>query len=149
VLIAKPSSIFGWDFDISGTVSGLASFDWLGESGQIQVEGLRYEVVKQGWLSGEWTLERGGEVHARGVKTGVIGRTMEITGGGMTLTLQAHTPFGRGFDIDADGAHVGSVTPDHAFTRRATIDIARIVPPELQVFAFWLIALQWRRAARD
>jgi hypothetical protein len=64
------------------------------------------------------------------------------------LTLRAHT-FARGFDIDANGAYVGSVVPDHAFTRRSTIDIARTVPAELQVFAFWLIALQWRRASRD
>jgi hypothetical protein len=149
VLIATPSSIFGWDFDLTGPVSGLASFDWLGESGQIQVDGVLYQVVKQGWLSGEWTLERAGEVYARASKTGVFGRAMQIDGAGMTLTLNPHTPFTRSFDIDANGRCVGSVTPDHAFTRRATIDIARTVPAEMQVFAFWLIALLWRRAARD
>jgi hypothetical protein len=149
VLIATPSSVFGWDFEISGPVSAMASFDWIGESGQIQVDGAVYLVVKQGWLSGEWTLERGGEVRARASKSGVFGRTLQIDGGGMTLTLRPQTPFTRTFDIDANATHVGSVTPDHAFARRSTIDIARSVPVELQVFAFWLIALQWRRAASD
>lgn len=146
VLIATPSSIFGWDFEISGPVSAMASFDWIGECGQIQVNGAIYLVVKQGWLSGEWTLEGGGDVRARASKAGVFGRTLQIHSGGMTLTLKPQTPFTRSFDIDANDRYVGSVTPDHAFTRRSTIDIARTVPAELQVFAFWLIALQWRRA---
>ena len=149
VLTATPSSIFGWDFEIDGPFSALASFNWLGESGRIQIGGDTYDIVKQGWLSGEWTLELGGVVYARGQKTGVFGRSIEIVAAGTTLSLRAQTPFTRGFDIDANGAYVGSVTPDHAFTRRSKIAISETVPEVLQVFAFWLIALLWRRQSRS
>ena len=149
MLTAQPASIFGWDFELRGSFTALASFNWLGESGAIQVAGDTFQVVKQGWLSGQWTLEQGGAVYARATKTGVFSRSVEISTGSMTLTIRAQSPFTRGFDLEADGRPVGSVVPDHAFTRRSTLSIADRVPAELQVFAFWMIVLLWRRASRN
>jgi hypothetical protein len=66
------------------------------------------------------------------------------------LTLRAVSAMRRGFEIvAADGVIAGRIEPMHAFTRRAYIDCDERVPELIQLFAFWLVALAWRRAKNN
>jgi hypothetical protein len=63
--------------------------------------------------------------------------------------LKASSAFTRAFEIKCDDRRVGTIRPDHAFTRRAEIECAEVVPERIQLFAFWLTVLAWRRAANN
>ncbi len=51
--------------------------------------------------------------------------------------------------LDVRGRVVGHIRPEHPFTRRARVECAADIPEPDQLFAFWLAALTWRRAARN
>lgn len=143
----KPRGLCSWDFDIQGNGhSGSLEFDWITESGRIRADGVSYRVRKGGIGSGHWTLHRGDTEVASAQKAHVFMRTIEVESDGGTITLSAAQALGRSFHF----GDVATFAPDHAFTRRATIDLhQRDADFALVCFAFWLAVLMWRRAARD
>jgi len=146
-----PRSLCSWDFSVIGISSGPATveYDWLTEQGRIITGHMAYDVRKHGALSGHWTLERGGEVVADARKPSVMFRSFEINGAGVGFTVGAVSAMTRVFEITMSDHVVGRVSPVHAFTRRATISCSDVVPQHLQLFAFWLVGITWRRAASN
>ncbi len=65
------------------------------------------------------------------------------------LSLSPEAAIRRCFKIEHEGRLLAMITPDHLFTRRSKIDIRS---PEFDfptiAFAFWLVALSWRRTQR-
>lgn len=145
----QPKSLCSGDFSVNGLDSGTAfvEFAWFTEEGRIAVAHTDYAIRKHGWFSGRWTLEQGTHVVAEAHKPSAMFRSFEIVSNAGSFTLQARSPFSRTFDITAGQEPVGSIQPVHAFTRRATIQCAGNIPGHLQLFAFWLVALTWRRSA--
>lgn len=145
-----PAGIFSWDFRVSGEghVAAL-EFNWLGEQGRITADGVAFEVRKHGIFSGHWTLDHNGMQIVSGQKSNVFTRTFDMqtpTGG---LVLRAVSPFGRTFQIERSNDVIATITPDHVFTRRATIDIWNLDWDFATIcFSFWLVVLSWRRAAQ-
>ena len=148
-----PQSLCSWDFTVLGLSSGAATveYDWLTEQGRMVIAHQECEVRKQGVFSGHWTCEQGGRVLAEALKPSAMFRTFEIScrGEGPGLTLAAESAFHRAFEILQERRVVGRISPAHPFTRRATIQCSEGVPEHLQLFAFWLAGLAWRRSARS
>jgi hypothetical protein len=148
-----PKSLCSWDFTASGLSSGLATleYDWLTEQGRIVIGGSDYDIRKHGVFSGHWTYEQSGYLVADAHKPSAMFRTFDISckSEGLVLTLQAESAFQRAFEISSGERVVGRISPAHPFTRRSTIECSDVVPEHLQLFAFWLAGLAWRRSARN
>jgi hypothetical protein len=146
-----PRSLCSWDFSATGLSSGTASveYNWASEQGRILAAPASYEIRKHGVFSGHWTLEHAGSVVAEAHKPSAMFRSFEVTDGGTRLTIRAESALSRVFEIEAAQRVIGRVRPDHAFTRRSTLDCPDSVPEHIQLFAFWLAALTWRRAANN
>jgi hypothetical protein len=108
-----------------------------------------YDIRKHGVFSGRWTLEQAGMVVAESHKTSAMFRTFEIAGQQALFTVQAESALTRAFEIMLGGQVVGDIRPAHAFTRRVTIRCSDMIPEHLQLFFFCLVALTWRRRARN
>lgn len=144
-----PKSLCSWNFTLGGLSSGTATveYDWLAEQGRILVGNIAYEVRKHGVFSGHWTLERSGHVIADARKPSALMRSFEITGEGVEFSLRAVSALTRAFEMELGRKIVGRVSPVHPFTRRATIQCSDVIPEHLQLFAFWLVGLSWKRSA--
>jgi hypothetical protein len=145
-----PQSLFTWDFQVQGAAGGAAAldFNFFTEQGDIRYGATHYNVVKHGPFSGEWTMEKGGEVCARAVKANPLTRVFDVHEAGGAFQLKA-VPLMRTFDILQNGNVIGTISPEHFLTRASTIDCGPEVSEPGQLFCFWLAALMWRRAARD
>ena len=147
MLTCVPDGFCSWNYRVLGASrDARLEFDWLTEQGAIQFGDKRYNVVKHGWTSGRWTLERSEAPIAEGIKRNAFSRTMDVHADGVTVTVQPQL-LSRRFSMEIDGQSVGSIAPTHPFTRRASIDCAPEVAEIVKLFAFWLVALMWRRAA--
>lgn len=126
-------------------------YDWLTEHGRVVIGRNDYDVRKHGVFSGHWTYELRGQLVAEAYKPSPMFRTFDIScqSEGLSLTLQAESAFHRAFEISSEQRVVGRIWPAHPFTRRATIQCSDVVPEHLQLFAFWLAGLAWRRSARS
>lgn len=126
-------------------------FDWFTEQGRILMGHSAYEIRKHGWFSGHWTCETNGLVVANAHKPSAMFRKFDLIFGSDAtgLILEAESVFGRAFEIRNERHSIGRIAPDHPFTRRATIECADEVPAHIQLFAFWLVALAWKRAAKS
>lgn len=147
-----PTSLCSWNYRIQGLRVGAVSveYDWFTEQGHIQFPAAAFTVRKHGPLSGRWTLEQhGSRTLAEAHKPSAIFRAFEVRGEGVAFTLKAESPFTRIFLLIVGDQVVGRIRPVHAFTRRALIDGDDSLPDELQVFAFWLVGLMWKRASEN
>jgi hypothetical protein len=151
VIECLPRSLCSWDFTVRGLSSGEAviAYDWLTEQGTIIIGSASYEVRKHGFFSGHWTLEHSGSVIAHAQKPSALTRTYEVSSEGLQFTLRSQSPFHRAFLIVCENQLLGKIVPAHAFTRRAMIESSPAIPEPLQLFSFWLVALAWKRSARN
>ncbi len=81
-----------------------------------------FDVCKHGIASGHWTLNQAEEELVTAQKASAFFRTFELQDRDRTLVLRAEAAFGRRFRIDASNDLIATIVPDHAFTRRATIE---------------------------
>jgi hypothetical protein len=148
MLTCLPESLCSWNYRVLGARGGAASLRFnYREHGVIALGSEQFAIVKHGMFNSHWTLERNGEVIADACKPSAFSREFQITAkeDGGCMTVKARSMFSRGFELCANGAVVGTVEPIHAMTRRAVVNASEIVPELGQLFAFWLIALSWRR----
>lgn len=144
-----PRSLCSWDFTAHGLSSGPAviAYEWITEQGMIVVGKSCYDVKKHGLFSGHWTLELVGRVIAQAQKPSALFRSFEVSSDEVCFTLAAQSPFQRAFEIVSEDRVVGSIVPAHAFTRRAVMECSDAISEHVQLFAFWLAALTWKRSA--
>ncbi|MFD0893455.1 hypothetical protein KBB96_18670 [Luteolibacter ambystomatis] len=122
-------------------------FNAFGEGGELVIDGRSLTVEKQGFLSGSWALVDGGRVMATAGKTSAFTRTIEGEGPSGAFRLNAESVFGRTMLLETrNGTAV--ISPDHAFTRRASIG-GPAADFTTACFAFWLTGMLWRRAAKN
>lgn len=130
-----------------GGHQGEVLFNSFGEGGELVIDGRSFTVEKQGLFSGSWALVDGGRVMATAAKTSAFTRTIEGEGPSGTFVLKAESVFGRTMLLETrDGTAV--ISPDHAFTRRASIE-GPVSDFTTACFAFWLTGMLWRRAAKN
>ena len=148
MLTCLPMSLCSGNYRISGAAAGpgTLTFFWMSEQGEIVMGSDTCSVRKHGIASGTWTLELEGKVIARAEKPSAMFRQFDIHFEGRQFELRAISAFARSFELSEGGRQVGTIAPAHAFTRRASVDCEDSVPEWVQLFAFWLVALMWRRA---
>jgi hypothetical protein len=151
MLSCFPQSLCSWDFRVVGVSAGPAilTFDFFTEQGVLASGDDHFSVRKHGFLSGHWSLERGNDTCGDAKKPSAMFRSFDLRVGKFRFFVKAQSAFVRSYDILADEALVGTIRPAHAFTRRAFIECDSSVPELAQLFAFWLVALTWRRAANN
>lgn len=150
VLRAIPTGFFSWGFSILEEDSEVTELDmaWFGERGRFSYEGQRYELYRQGWLNGPFVLDAGGTIVAEANKFTPFSRTFDADIGNRPVQLAAISPFTRAFGVYSGDSQIGSICPDHCFTRKATVELPEDLALPVKVFLFWLVALMWRRAAK-
>lgn len=150
MITCTPLGICSWKFDLRGDGHrARVAFAMAGESGSITTDGETFEVRKQGFMSGEWNLERSREVVASARKCSAFTRSFELEGPMGAVLLRAESAFTRSYLIERDEDPLAVIRPAHAFTRRATIELrADSYDWPTICLAFWLTVLMRRRAAR-
>ena len=134
-----------------GSAAGPAelAFNFFTEQGGMTLGGMEFTIRKHGWLSGHWSLDMSGRARAEARKTNPFLRRFEISAQETQFVLQAQSSFTRSYNLLTGEAVAGTIRPEHLFTRRATVDCNDAVPELVQLFAFWLAALTWKRAANN
>lgn len=145
---ARPKYLFSWGFDLYWDGGLLAGFDmaWLREGGRFTHGDREYLLSREGLWSGDFVLVAEQAVLARATKESAFVRRFLVRTGERDLVLEAVSVFGRSFQLGENGLVVGSVIPDHLFTRACTLEFPDDLAVPVQVFLFWLVALLWRRA---
>ena len=142
-----PKGLCSWNFDIAGNGhSASTELNWLGEQGNITVDGEYHDVRKHGAFSGLWTLEANSTPVANAKKSSVFTRTFELKTSSGAVILRAQSALGRTMLLKGAGFD-GVIAPVHPFTRRASIT-GQISDFRTACFAFWLTVLVWRRDAQ-
>jgi len=151
LLTCLPQSICSWDFCVIGAAAGPASvaFNFWTEQGGITLGDAEYAVRKHGALSGLWTLEQNGSVLAAVQKPSAFFRRFEFQNRTPELIVKAQSPLGRSYDLLSGDQSLGTISPAHPFTRRASIACDNAVSELEQLLAFWLVVITWRRAAKS
>lgn len=147
-----PRGICSWNFDLreSGSVIAATEGDFFNETGRIDVGGQAFSVEKKNPFSGEWDLVKTGTVLLRAKKESAFSRTISVgavSAGGSDFTLHAASALTREMLLTGERMDC-RIRPEHAFTRRATIQgrADSLVPV---LFGFWLSVILWRRAANN
>ena len=144
----RPKSMFSWGFRAESEALGDAvlAYNWGSENGSILIGDTEYDIRKDGPLSGRWNLSNSASIQATAMKPSAMRRAFEVTSPSVSFELRAESAFTRSFEIVHRGAIVGKISPNTAFTRKSTIRCDSVVSEDLQLFAFWLVGLCWRRA---
>lgn len=149
IIRCQPKGMCSWNFLLKGEDHHASlEFNWFTEQGAIIADGIPFKVHKHGISSGYWTLGDDGDPFASAQKSSAFTRTFEIQNTHDTLVVRAESAFGRSFRVERSGDAIAMIKPDHAFTRRSTIEILgqKWEFPTI-CLAFWLVVLTWRRAA--
>lgn len=151
MLTCIPQSLCTWDFRVLGASAGPAelTFNFFTEQGSMSLGRDQFAIRKHGPLSGHWTLERRGKTVVDARKPSAMFRSFELSAPEIQLTVKAQFALTRGYDILSSDRLIGTIRPAHAFTRRAFIECSSEVPEVVQLFAFWLAVITWRRAAKN
>jgi hypothetical protein len=158
MLTVVPKRWYSWDFEVVDGERQLAFMDlssWI-EKGVLSVDGVEHRVYREGMASGDFILERSGTVLARGTKPSAFRNTFIVSHHGREYTLRKKSAWGRAFVVIADGpgeagsrieSEIGSLAPQSAWTRRATVDLPKDWPLAIRVFVIWLAVIIWKREA--
>lgn len=149
MLRAIPNGLLSWNFTIFDGDDLIANIDfaWVREEGELHLKGSDCRVFREGFLSGDFILEQECQVFARARKTSAMTRSYQINHYDKTFTLEAEFPMMRGFVLRDGGQTIGSVRPEHAFTRKAIVELPEDIALPVRVFMIWLTLLMWKRNA--
>ena len=141
-----PEGICSWNFFLLGDGhEGRTEISWPGENGYLEVDGVRLQVMKQGFFSGSWELVANGDVVATAKKR-AFSRSFEIRSGELVYSLNPES-LGRTMCLSRNGESA-MIKPVHLFTRRARIE-GGVEDFRILCFAFWLTVVLWRRRSRN
>lgn len=150
-ILAEPKHLFSWGFVLYANQMHLATIDmdWFVERGQFEWENNIYQLGKEGVWSGEFYLQKNTEVIAKALKPNPFTRRFILNFENRQMILAADSPLTRCFSLLENDKVIGSIRPNHPFTRETSIEFFDDLDVPLQVFIFWLVILMWRRAASD
>lgn len=142
-----PNHWFSWNVTVSDEsrpVAGIAT-SWMREKGELTIDAATYQMYREGWMSGDFILERAGSALARAEKTSVFRRGFVIRHAGREYRLKPRSMFGRTYVLENGSREIGSVAPAGVFTRKGTADLPHELPLPVRMFIVWLTVISWRR----
>ena len=151
MLTVVPESFCSSNYRVFGSSCerAIVAFDFFTEQGYISLGNVAFTIRKQGAFSGRWTLNDGSLQVGDAAKPNPFFRSVEIVVHQARFSLSAQSPWSRCFAISVGRRLIGEIRPVHLFTRRAIIDCSPELPELGQLFAFWLVAMLWRRDANN
>ncbi|MBB5353292.1 hypothetical protein HNR46_003547 [Haloferula luteola] len=147
MIACEPEGFFSWNYRFRG--EGFEGQTWhrvFGEKGGFEVNGVSYEVAKDGIWSGSWTVRHQGQVVGRGSKRNPFTRTFDLEWEGDAWVLSARG-LGRAMMLQGPGGSL-SFRPVHVFSRRVEVE-GRIDSPAMIGWALWCAVTIWRRQAQS
>jgi hypothetical protein len=147
VLTAVPTHWYSQDFTLRDGDRTLAELDFSSwrERGVLTIDGRDYRVYREGAMSGAFILELDGTEIARAEKPSAFHRMFIVRHAGQEWELRAASALRRKFVLLQGSNEVGVIAPEHAFSRRAAVDLRVTLPAAVQAFIVWLTLLLWKR----
>jgi len=147
MLTVIPKSWFSWNFTVMDGSRAIADIDvsWWREKGLLTVDGIDYNIYREGLMNGTFILELSGAVLARAEKLNVFHRTFLIEYAGKQYTLRAKSALLREFSLSDGDREIGTLSTKGVFTRRATVEFPEEIPLQAKVFIIWLAVILWKR----
>ncbi|OPY04941.1 MAG: hypothetical protein A4E61_00504 [Syntrophorhabdus sp. PtaB.Bin184] len=148
MLRAEPKGWFSWKFTIfDDDDEPIAAIDigWMRETGELKLGGRIYRLFREGFFGGAFILEENGVELARAEKPSSLFRSFTVTNNGKEYGLRAASPVERMFILSENGRELGTVRPEHAFTRKAVIDLPAEIDLPVRIFMVWLVLVLWKR----
>jgi len=142
-----PNHWYSWDVTVSDEsrpVAGIIVTNWMREKGELTIDAARYQMYREGWMSGDFILEQAGQVLARADKR-IFRREFMIRHGGREYRLRPRSIVGRTYVLENGSREIGSVAPEGLFTRKAALDLPHDLPLPVRMFIVWLTVISWRR----
>jgi hypothetical protein len=148
MLTAKPANWWSWNYTVSDGHAEIAALSTSGfrARGRLDVQGKQYEVMKEGTFSPSFYLKEGQRTIIEASGSGLFTHSFTWTLKGMPYTLRTaawHSAYN--FTLVRSETPIGSIRQEHWYNRKAIIDIPPDIPLEIQLFAFWLVVLQWKK----
>ena|SRR5688572_17163818 len=146
-----PKRWYSWDFTVMDGDRRVAALDlssWR-ERGEVVIQDITHRVFREGMMSGDFVIERGGRELARATKPSAFRHTFIVHYNGRDYTLRKHSIWRRTFVLMDDERQIGSISPDSAWTRRSTADLPPDWPVPIKAFVIWLVIILWKRESRD
>jgi hypothetical protein len=148
-LTLMPKQWWSWDFLVMEGPRQLAFVDvssWW-EKGILTVEGVVHRVYREGATSGDFILERQGQVLAQATKPSAFRDTIILRYDGREYILRKKSIWRRAFILMSGGTEIGSLAPNSTWRRDATVTLPESWPRPIGVFVIWLAILLWKRDA--
>lgn len=145
----EPKHWYSWDFDARGEDGVSIDFDlshWR-EKGVITVDGVEHRVFREGWMSGDFVMERDGQAIVRAEKPSAFRNAFIVSVEGRQYTLRKKSFARRAFVLMQGDTEVGSLAPDTFWKRRATVSLPADLPAPVRAFITWLAIILWKREA--
>ena len=152
MLEAIPSNFFATNFQLQQDNQLLGEVDtgFWGEKARLELEDGTYELYREGMFSGDFVLERNGEVVARASKPSFLQNRFEVQLPDRRLVLRKPSAWSwnRRFGLFDGEKQIGSIDPVGLFTRRTIIDLPDNWSLPIRVFLFWLAVIIWKRQSQ-
>jgi hypothetical protein len=147
-LALTPRRWYSWDFTLTSGDRTLARLDlsWR-EKGVVTIGDDEHRVYREGMVSGDFVIERGGEVLARASKPSAFRNTIVITHGGRQYTLRKKSVWKRAFVLLEGDTNIGSLSPNRWLGRDASVNLPADWPLAVKTFVIWLAIILWKREA--
>lgn len=120
---------------------------WFREGGELVIDGVRYQLRREGLASGAFQLSRDGGLVVEAHKPSAFSNRFDIEHDGHRYELAKAGFLTKRFELRQDGRAVGSIAPHHPFTRRCEVALPDALPLPVQVFLTALVVLMWNRDA--
>ena len=147
MLEAIPTDIFATNIRLQQQNKLLGEVDtsvWR-DKARLELEDGTYQLSREGLCSGDFLLERNGNVVARATKPSALQNRFEVELPNRNLVLRKLSVFSRRFGLFEGEKQIGSIYPLGIFRRRANIDLPTDWPLATRIFLFCLAFLMWKR----
>lgn len=116
------------------------------ERGTLTIDGVEYDVVKQDWMRGRWSLQREEEELLRAEKRLSFKRIIDIHHADhQNFVLQLTSQWSRTMQLDHHDKTVARITPKFMSGAAFIETLDDNLDFTLLAFAFWLTVMLWRR----
>jgi hypothetical protein len=114
---------------------------WVGQGAFFSIDGVEFEIRREGMFSRHYTLRALDEVQAEAYRPSVFRGRFVIEAGEVDYSFEPCSPFGRSFELWDQGQVVGEVYPEGIFSRSVHGDLPEELPLPVRVFLLALVIM--------
>ena len=151
MLRAVSNNWLRWEFTIFDAETVIATIDLHGPggAGQVYIGPKFYQVAREATFDGDFLLKCGDVILARAEQPDAFVRSLTVQDQNKHYILEASSVFQRKFVLREGKQILGSVYPEHAFTRKTIIDLPPQMALLIRVFLTSVVLLLWKQAVDD